>query len=53
MLNNDVVLVVIEGNGFNERRSFIHGVKCGRFGQFAYNANELPKSEILDDFIYK
>ena len=53
MLIEDESIVLIKGHGFNETRSFIPAVKCMRFGQYAFNPSELPKSQILDDMIWE
>ncbi len=53
MLMEDESIVVIKQQGFSETRSFIPAVKCMRFGQYAFNPSELPKSQILDDMIWE
>ncbi len=53
MLIEDENIVVIKQQGFSETRSFIPAVKCMRFGQYAFNPSELPKSTLLDDMIWE
>ena len=53
MLMKDESIVVIKQHGFSETRRFIPAVKCMRFGQYAFNPSELPKSQILDDMIWE
>ena len=53
MLIEDESIVVIKQHGLSEARRFIPAVKCMRFGQYATSINELPKSQILDDMIWK
>ena len=53
MLMEDESIVVIKQNGFSEIRRFIPAVKCMRFGQYAFNPSELPKSDILDYMIWE
>ena len=53
MLIEDESIVVIKQQGFSETKSFIPAVKCMRFGQYAISINELSKSQILDDMIWK
>ena len=53
MLMEDESIVVIRQQGFSETRRVIPAVKCMRYGQYAYNPSELPKSRILDDMIWE
>lgn len=53
MLIEDESIVLIKQQGLSETRRFIPAVKCMRFGQYAFNPSELPKSQILDDMIWE
>lgn len=53
MLIEDESIVIIDKNGFNEKRRVADAVKCMKFGQYAFNIAELPESQLLDDMIWR
>lgn len=53
MLMRDESIVLIKQHGLSETRRFLSAVKCMRFGQYAFNLSELPRSQILDDIIWE
>lgn len=53
MLIEDENIVIIDKNGFNEKRRVADAVKCMKFGQYAFTIAELPESQLLDDMIWR
>jgi hypothetical protein len=47
------VITIINGNGFNETRHHVDGVKCMYTGMYAFSTDELKKSKMMDDMIWK
>ena len=52
MLMENENITLIKGNGFNEIRHHINGVKCMYTGMYALSIDELKTSKIMDDLIY-
>jgi len=53
MLMENEVITIINGNGFNETRHHVDGVKCMYTGMYAFSTDELKKSKMMDDMIWK
>lgn len=53
LMEDELIAVITQYGPFQETRTFIDGVKCMKFGQYAESISELYKSEDLDGEIYR